>query len=76
MERDMRTPEQPVTLARLERALDRLAIIMTDFPDLGRKVLLLYEKLDREAETLRAQEETMGRVRARAKRVRAAKALR
>ncbi len=72
----MRTPEQPVTLARLERALDRLAIIMTDFPDLGRKVLLLYEKLDREAETLRAQEETMGRVRARAKRVRAAKALR
>jgi hypothetical protein len=54
----MATQDTPITLARIERAFDRLAIIMTEDPEIAHKALPIFERLDREAEALRAREET------------------
>lgn len=62
----MRT--EPVTPARIERALDTLANIMVRSGPEGRAYLPLFENLEQELAKLRAEEDAMSRVRARAKR--------
>lgn len=71
MERDMGTQDSPITLARVERALDRLAIMMTDDPELGQKIMCICERLGREAEAMCNEEDALVAVQARARRVRA-----
>jgi hypothetical protein len=39
----------PINLARVERALDRLAIIMTEDLELGVNVMPIFKRLEREA---------------------------
>ncbi len=60
--------EQPVTLARLEAALDGLAQIMVLLGDDGRKLLPMFERLEREAEAMRSADRAMDKVRERARR--------
>lgn len=57
--------EKPVTVARIDRALDTLAEFMVSHGADGRACLPLYQKLEREAERLRAEDDAMARVRAR-----------
>ena len=61
---------EPVTLARVERALDRLAVIMTDFDDLAPTLLLLFTWLDAEAEKMRNADDVLSAIRARVRRQR------
>jgi hypothetical protein len=58
----------PVTVARLERGLDRLAEIMVDLGDQGAQCLPIYERLEEELEALVAKTDQMAKVRARLKR--------
>lgn len=62
--------DEPITLARVERALDRLAVIMTERPDKARALLAWFETLEQEAEALRSQDDVLAAVRARATRLR------
>ena len=58
---------QPITPERIERALDTLANIMVRSGPEGRAYLPLFENLEQELATLRAEEDVMSRVRARAR---------
>ena len=70
--------EQPVTLARIERALDRLAVLMgNDFGPYGNEGLVMYyDRLSQEAERLRAAQDTRSLARDRARRLLDQKAVR
>lgn len=59
---------KPVTIERIERALDRLAEIMIDLGEDGPKCLPIYERLETELATLRDSDDKMAAVRERAKR--------
>jgi hypothetical protein len=59
---------QPITPERIERALDTLANVMVRSGPEGRVYLPLFENLEQELAKLRAEEDVMSRVRARAKR--------
>ncbi len=58
----------PLTVERLERALDDLAILIDDYGDRGRELLPMYKKLDTELADMRAEADLMASVRARLKR--------
>lgn len=57
---------QPITVERIERALDILANIMVRSGPDGRVYLPLFENLEQELAALRAEEDVMSRVKARA----------
>lgn len=57
----------PVTMARLERALDRLAVIMDDDPASAPIYLPLFRVLEEELEKMRTQATDLDRIRARAR---------
>lgn len=58
---------QTITPERIERALDTLADIMVRSGPEGRVYLPLFENLEQELAKLRAEEDAMSRVRARAR---------
>lgn len=60
--------DKPVTVARIEKALDRLADLMASDRRLARKLLPLYTWFEEEADALREQDEHLQRVLARARR--------
>lgn len=62
----------PVTLERVERCLDRLAVIMDDDPAIALEILPLFDVLEEEAARLRAQGDSLQRARERARRSRTA----
>lgn len=66
---------KPITPKRIERAMDRLVLIMDA---LGKKkaaeLLPIYERLEKELEARRAKEDTMSAVEERIKRLRDRKA--
>lgn len=64
----MSAAKQPVTLARIERALDRLAVIMTEHRDIAEDLLPIYRRLEREAEVFLEKESAFEAIRARARR--------
>mgnify|MGYP001335339979 CR=1 FL=1 len=61
---------KPVTLARVERALDRLAVIMVDDPAIAEELVPLFDLLEEEAARLRAESDSLQRARERARRSR------
>lgn len=65
-------PRQPeaVTAARIERALDGLSRIMVDAGAAGRAYLPIYARLERELTEMRAADDAMAAVYARAERAR------
>lgn len=68
---DLEEPDGPVTVARLERCLDRLAFIMSRRRDGGAAFLPLYRRIERDIEEQRAVETALDEARARARRSRA-----
>lgn len=64
-----RTSTQPITTARIERAMDILAHWMVKLGDDGVKCLPIYERLEMELEQLSSTENKMAEVFARAKRL-------
>lgn len=64
-----RTKPQPITTARIERAMDILAHWMVKLGDDGVKCLPIYERLEMELEQLSSTENKMAEVFARAKRL-------
>lgn len=60
----------PVTIPRLARALDSLAIIIDDDPEIADQLLPMFHLLEDELERMRAQVSDLERVRTRARRVR------
>jgi len=62
---------KPITAARLERALDRLSVIMDDDAANAPVYLPMFQLLEEELEKMRAMATDLDRVRARARRVRA-----
>lgn len=64
-----RTKQQPITTARIERAMDILAHWMVKLGDDGVKCLPIYERLEMELEQLSSTENKMAEVFARAKRL-------
>jgi hypothetical protein len=67
MSRRPRQPE-PVTAERIEKALDGLAQIMVDAGAAGRAYLPLFQRLERELAEMRAVDDAMAAVVARARR--------
>jgi hypothetical protein len=63
-----RGPPVGVTVEVLEKCLDRLAEIINEAGDKGAVYLPIYERLDTELEKLKAKDELMAHIRARAKR--------
>lgn len=59
------TKKRQVTIERIERALDRLAEIIVDFGEDGKKLLPIYRRLEEEAEALRADQSLLDQVRRR-----------
>ena len=64
-----RTKPQPITIARIERAMDILAHWMVKLGDDGMKCLPIYDRLGMELEQLSSTESKMAEVFARAKRL-------
>lgn len=58
----------PVSVERVERALDKLAEIIVFLGDDGVNVLPIYERLEMELEPMKRFEAKMGEIRARAAR--------
>lgn len=63
-----RSPDKPITAKRIERALNRLAEVMVKLGSEGQICLPIYERLESELASYRAQEQKMLEVRVRAKR--------
>jgi len=61
-------PEKPITIERIERALDRLAEIMVDLGGDGPRCLPIYRRLEQELAALRETENEMSAVRERVRR--------
>lgn len=57
----------PMTIERVEAALDKLATIMVAMGDDGPKLLPLYESIDADLKAMKAVDDGMAEVRARAK---------
>jgi len=62
--------DKPVTLERVERCLDRLAVIMDEDPAIAEELVPLFDLLEEEAARLRAEESSLQRARERARRSR------
>jgi hypothetical protein len=58
---------KPLTVERLERALDLLAAEVIAFGDRGRELLPMYKRLETELANMRAEADLMVAVRARLK---------
>ena len=58
----------PITIERVERALDRLAEIIVFLGDDGVNVLPLYDRVESELETMKASTDRLALVRERLKR--------
>lgn len=56
---------KPLTIARLERALDVLASDIIAFGDRGRELLPIYRRLEKELSAMRAEDALLSSVRAR-----------
>ena len=63
-------PDGPVTAARLERCLDRLAFIMSRRSNGGAEFLPLYRRIERDIEEQRAIDAALDQARDRARRSR------
>ena len=61
-----RPRDEPITLERIERCLDRLAMIMSEDEALARRVAPIFKWLDEEAQVLRDQDDVLANARARA----------
>lgn len=57
----------PLTVERLERALDLLAAEIVAFGDRGRELLPMFQRLETELANMRAEADLMASVRARLK---------
>jgi hypothetical protein len=57
-----------ITVAVLEKCLDRVALLIAESGDKGVVYLPLYERLEAELEALKAKEDRMARIRARIRR--------
>ncbi len=57
----------PVTAARLERCLDRLALVMSEWDDGGAVFLPLYRRIERDIAEQQAVEQALAEARARAR---------
>jgi hypothetical protein len=60
---------QPITIATLEWALDRLAVIMAEAPDQGVTYLPIWRRVEQELTNLRNQNDDLAAVRARQRRL-------
>lgn len=60
--------DEPITVERLERALDKLAAAMIRLGPKGPRALPIYERLERELEALRVVDDKMAAVRERLRR--------
>ncbi len=54
-----------VTVAVLEKCLDRVALLIAESGDKGAVYLPIYDRLEAELEALKAREDRMARIRAR-----------
>lgn len=63
-----RDQSEPITVERIERALDTLALVMVQSGEEGSVYLPIYQRLERELTELRAEEDAMSRVLARVRR--------
>jgi hypothetical protein len=68
----MRGQTKPITPARVEHALDRLAVIIDEDPEIAEILLPMFRVLEEELNKMRAQETDLDRIRARARQVREA----
>ncbi|EHH07573.1 hypothetical protein ATCR1_06891 [Agrobacterium tumefaciens CCNWGS0286] len=59
-------PDEPLTVERIERALDKLAETIVFLGDDGQKLLILYEHVEKELERMQQLESKMDAIRARA----------
>lgn len=57
-----------ITVAVLEKCLDRVALLIAESGDKGAIYLPIYERLEAELEALKAREDRMGRILARIRR--------
>jgi hypothetical protein len=57
-----------ITVAVLEKCLDRVALLIAESGDKGVVYLPIYERLEAELEALKAKEDRMARIRARIRR--------
>ena len=57
-----------ITVAVLEKCLDRVALLITESGDKGAVYLPIYDRLEAELEALKAREDRMARIRARIRR--------
>lgn len=57
-----------LTVERLERALDDLAVLIDDYGDRGRELLPIWQRLETELANMRAEADLMASVRSRLKR--------
>lgn len=71
----MATRRAPVTIERIERAMDEVALAIDMAGDRGVVYLPIYERLDRELQACRATQTTLTSVRARLSRLAAAQSL-
>lgn len=63
-----RDQSEPITVERIECALDTLALVMVRSGEEGRVYLPLYQNLEQELTKLRAEEDAMSSVLARVRR--------
>ena len=54
-----------ITVAVLEKCLDRVALLITESRDKGAVYLPIYDRLEAELEALKTREDRMARIRAR-----------
>jgi hypothetical protein len=57
-----------ITVAVLEKCLDRVALLIAESGDKGAVYLPIYDRLEAELEALKASEDRMARIRARIRR--------
>ena len=60
--------DEPLTVQRVERALDKLAETIVFLGDDGQKLLPLYDRLEKELAALKSSDSRMDEIRARAAR--------
>ena len=60
--------DEPLTVQRVERALDKLAETIVFLGDDGQKLLPLYDRLEQELAALKSSDSRMDEIRARAAR--------
>lgn len=65
----MATRQAPVTVERIERAMDEVALAIDMAGDRGTVYLPIFERLERELQACRAKQTTLSSVRARLERL-------